>query len=380
MQFCILSQHCRNGAHNGILGGGGFARIGHGQHDAALDAQLANLGEKHAGPVGHGRGAFCCAARLGNDLGGELVEVDGLARTRAVARGGGLVVPGGGGIPAPCLEFEQRGIGARHAEGHRYPACWQKVYERRRGDDRVGDDHRLAQAVLDGGVTPCNVLHHAALTAHLDVVAGLHDAHERDLESANEVGERVLEAERDGDAADAEGGDYRAGVDAEAAVEHDARADDPNDGAHDVNDDARAGQRVATVVQHARCRLDGKLFDHPCRYHDDDRPCDLLEKRVGDDCLNAGKNAVHDAPVLAAMVLLPWYPKRRVPVLADGQYRGQRAAGAVDFAQQVEHETGSGRRYLFGLRAGWILTAMLESSLTGAARAIDVTGSDEHEH
>lgn len=59
---------------------------------------------------------------------------------------------------------------------------------------------------------------------------------------------------------------------------------------------------------------------------------------------------------------------------------GQRAAGAVDFAQQVGHETGSGRRYLFGLRSGWILTAMLESSLTGAARAIDVTGSDEHEH
>ena len=122
------------------------------------------------------------------------------------------------------------------------------MHERRRGDDRVGDDHRLAQAVLDGGVAPCNVLHHAALAAHLDVVAGLHDAHERDLEPANEVGERVLEAERDGDAADAEGGDYRARVDAEAAVEHDARADDPNDGAHDVNDDARAGQRVAAVV------------------------------------------------------------------------------------------------------------------------------------
>ena len=59
---------------------------------------------------------------------------------------------------------------------------------------------------------------------------------------------------------------------------------------------------------------------------------------------------------------------------------GQRAAGAVDFAQQVGHETGSGRRYPFGLRAGWILAAMLESSLTGATRAIDVTDSDEHEH
>ena len=63
-----------------------------------------------------------------------------------------------------------------------------------------------------------------------------------------------------------------------------------------------------------------------------------------------------------------------------GRYRGQRAAGTLVFAQQVGHETGSGRRYPFGLRAGWILAAMLESSLTGATRAIDVTGSDEHEH
>ncbi len=44
-------------------------------------------------------------------------------------------------------------------------------------------------------MTPCDILHNATLGADFDVVARFHDAHERHLQAAYEVGERVLEAE-----------------------------------------------------------------------------------------------------------------------------------------------------------------------------------------
>ena len=170
---------------------------------------------------------------------------------------------------------------ARNGKGDAYATGGQQVHQGRLGDDRIGDDDRLPHGVADGRVAPGHVLHHARLGSHLDVVAGFDDAHKGHLQSADEVGERVLEAERDGDAADAKGGHEGVCVHAKAGIEDDTRAGCPNDAACDVDDDARAGERVVIAIEEmlqcARC----DAGDHVRRKGECDGPQKALDKRVG---------------------------------------------------------------------------------------------------
>ena len=61
-----------------------------------------------------------------------------------------------------------------------------------------------------------HVGHNACFRADFDVVARAHDAHERHLNAANEVRQRVLQAERKRNAANAQSCDQRIRVNAEA--------------------------------------------------------------------------------------------------------------------------------------------------------------------
>ena len=81
------------------------------------------------------------------------------------------------------------------------------------------------------------------------------------LQAADEVGQRVLEAERDGDTADAKSGYERIGVDAKTCIQDDADACRPDHAAGDIDDDAGGGQGIALLVEvaleDARCHASG---------------------------------------------------------------------------------------------------------------------------
>ena len=106
-------------------------------------------------------------------------------------------------------------------------------------------------------MTPGHILNDARLGPDLDIVAGLDDAHEGHLQAADEVGQRVLEAERDSDTADAKSGYERIGVDAKTCIQDDADARRPDHAAGDIDDDAGGGQGIALLVEvaleDARC-------------------------------------------------------------------------------------------------------------------------------
>ena len=110
-------------------------------------------------------------------------------------------------------------------------------------------------------MTPRHVLHDTGLRPDLDIVAWLDDPHEGHLQAADEVGQRVLEAERDGDTADAKSGYERIGVDAKTCIQDDADARRPDHAAGDIDDDAGGGQGIALLVEvaleDARCHASG---------------------------------------------------------------------------------------------------------------------------
>ena len=146
-------------------------------------------------------------------------------------------------------------------------------------NDRVGDDDGLPHGVADGGVAPGDVLHHAALRADLDVIARGDNSHEGHLKPADEVGQRVLKAERDCDAANAKGRHERVRVDAKTRVEDDTRPRCPNDAARDVDDDARAGQRVAVAVEEMLECAAGDARNNGRRRDERDGPQNALHQR-----------------------------------------------------------------------------------------------------
>ena len=94
-------------------------------------------------------------------------------------------------------------------------------------------------------MTPGHILNDTRLGADLDIVARLDDAHEGHLQAADEVGQRILEAERDGDTADAKSSYESIGVDAKTCIQDDADARRPDHAAGDIDDDAGGGQGIA---------------------------------------------------------------------------------------------------------------------------------------
>ena len=94
-------------------------------------------------------------------------------------------------------------------QGHHHLCKRRQMRERGLVDHRVRHLDALARKRLERGVAPRHIVHDAAPPADLDVVTRLHEPGDAHLHAADQVRERVLEAERDGDAADTERGDRR---------------------------------------------------------------------------------------------------------------------------------------------------------------------------
>ena len=151
------------------------------------------------------------------------------------------------------------------------------MHERVLGDVGVGHNDGLPVGILDGRVAPGDVLYHARHAADLDIVAGLDDAHKGHLHAADKVRQRVLKAERDGNAADAKSGDERVCVNAKAVVEDKAAANHPDDGARNVDEDTRCRKRVIVAVEQVTQRLGNDFGGDGGAYRQDASPDDVVD-------------------------------------------------------------------------------------------------------
>ena len=254
----------RDGAQGQVGSGAGIAAICHSERERALEAALAHTAECHLRCLLHGYAAL---------------------EERLVIR---ILYVGSHGVEATLL-----GHGG-HEQGQAHVSDRPQLDERLIVDDRVGNDDGLPGTVDDGRMAPGDVAHHAAAGAHRYVVARLHQAGDAHLQAAYEVGQRVLEAQRYGDAADAQRREQRAHVDAEAAAEHDADADEPHGHAGDVDEDGGLRQLYLALAHDAADEPRDQERDKRRRCQDDDagddgaqpvdmgKPVEELAQLVGD--------------------------------------------------------------------------------------------------
>ena len=135
----------------------------------------------------------------------------------------------------------------------------------------VGDDVHVAQPRAKRGRAPGHVGDHSGGTADGDLIAGTHDAPHHEAEPADDVRDRVLQAERDGHRDNAEGGDEARGVHVEHRLHNREQGERPDERAQDVDEDRRVGH--VGVLKDLITETDDDALDHegePHRHCDDD--------------------------------------------------------------------------------------------------------------
>ena len=122
----------------------------------------------------------------------------------------------------------------------------------------------------------------------------LYTSHES--KTADDVRNRVFQAERQRDAGDAQGGDQRRGLHAEHWFEHNEQPEKPNEDACAIDEDRRAGN-----VGLVECLSQGLAYDslgHPRDgdgdYEEDDAAEVVGEPRIGD--VRVGDDGVCGVP------------------------------------------------------------------------------------
>ncbi len=123
-------------------------------------------------------------------------------------------------------------------DGHRHLLLGQVVVgDDGGGDGCVRDDEEVVGQLADDRVAPVRVLDVSLHpVVELDEVARLDLARGEDVHAGEQVGQGVLQGERDRQAADAERGEQRRDGHAEA-VEQDQRAEHPDRDSRDVHED-----------------------------------------------------------------------------------------------------------------------------------------------
>jgi hypothetical protein len=127
----------------------------------------------------------------------------------------------------------------------------------------VGEDDQVVGQVADRRLPPVDVLDVALLAAaELDVVTGLDGLGGEDVDAREEVGEGVLQRQRDRQAADAQGGEHRGYGDPQR-LQHHQEADRQDQDPGDVDEDrGRSGDTGTGLGDGAH-----QSGDHPRRRH-----------------------------------------------------------------------------------------------------------------
>ena len=100
-----------------------------------------------------------------------------------------------------------------------------------------------------------------ALNGHQ--IAGLDYAAQHQAEAADDVGDRILQTQRDRHASDAEGGDQGGRIDAEHRLQHHRRTGDPDGHAREIHENRGAGnlRTIQNPAQHAADHAIGREHD-----------------------------------------------------------------------------------------------------------------------
>ena len=135
-------------------------------------------------------------------------------------------------------------------ERHRHQALVRRVKLLQRGGVQNGirNDHFVAVAFADDGLTPVDVFDGAGDAGHLDVIARLDDAAKHKPEAADHIGDRILQTQRNRKTADAKSGEYRGRIDAEHWLQQRADGEHPHHHAQDVDDEHDGEQDELAVV------------------------------------------------------------------------------------------------------------------------------------
>ena len=212
MELCLLDQVVLAGQSTGggiLYVGGDDALLG--EHDyLALDAVRGEALELDDGRIGwHGHALGCLGNHLCNGTGG-------LGYIGIPSQGEGN---GGGGLAGLGDFLKRRGV-----------------------EDGVGDQQLVAGPVDDDGMTPGHVADGSGGALDGDDVTGLDHLADHQSEAADDVGDRILQSEGEGQAADAQGGDHSGWVDSEDRLQDCGSGEDPDQGADDVDEDGGTGQ------------------------------------------------------------------------------------------------------------------------------------------
>ena len=128
---------------------------------------------------------------------------------------------------------------------------------------RIGDDHHVSGTGAHHGLTPGDVVHGACDALNGHQIAGLDYAAQHQAEAADDVGDCILQTQRDRHTSNTKGGDKCGRIDAEYGLQYHRCAGDPDGHAREVHENRGAGNLriVQNLAQHAADDAVGHKYD-----------------------------------------------------------------------------------------------------------------------